>query len=81
MDIDRYKVGEKEFTDWTEAQDEAVELLNSGVEWVNVLIWKDNEWGLIQHLNLKEGVKPGQHWSTSTFAPYYWRLRNLDYEQ
>ena len=27
--LDQYKVGDKIFTDWTEAQDEAVELLNA----------------------------------------------------
>ena len=26
-----YKIGDKEFEDWTEAQDEAVRLLNDGV--------------------------------------------------
>ena len=81
-EIDVYKVGDKEFTDWTEAQDEAVELLNSGEEFVEVLV-KDgsgDDWGLLQELNLERGVKPGQHWSTQTFAPYYWRLRNLDYD-
>ena len=80
--LDHYKVGDKEFTDWTEAQDEAVELLNTGEEFVQVLVKSggDDEWGLLQELNLERGVKPGQHWSTWTFAPYYWRLRNLDYE-
>ena len=80
--LDHYKVGDKEFTDWTDAQDEAVELLNAGEEVVQVLVKAggDDDWGLLQELNLERGVKPGQHWSTWTFAPYYWRLRNLDYE-
>ena len=79
--LDVYKVGDKEFTDWTEAQDEAVELLNGGTEWVSVLIKKhgEDEWGMLQELNLARGVKPGQHWSTWTFAPYYWKMRNLGY--
>ena len=81
-EIDVYKVGDKEFTDWTEAQDEAVQLLNDGEEFVQVLLKKGSgdDWGLLQELNLERGVKPGQHWSTRTFAPYYWRLRNLDYD-
>ena len=78
--LDQYKVGDKIFTDWTEAQDEAVELLNAGEEWVRVLVKNDDGWGILQELNLERGVKPGQHWSTWTFAPYYWKLRNLDYD-
>ena len=78
--LDQYKVGDKIFTDWTEAQDEAVELLNAGEEGGRVLVKNDDGWGILQELNLERGVKPGSHWSTWTFAPYYWRLRNLDYE-
>ena len=80
--LDHYKVGDEEFTDWTEAQDRAVELLNSGEEWVRVSVKKpgEDEWCMLQELNIERGVKPGQHWSTWTFAPYYWRLRNLDYD-
>ena len=32
-----FKVGGKEFEDWTLAQDQAVQLLEDGHEWVQVL--------------------------------------------
>ena len=49
-----YQVGGKEFEDWTDAQDAAVQLLNDGIEYVNILLWneEDQTWGLIQELNL-----------------------------
>ena len=75
-----YQVGGKKFDDWTEAQDEAVQLLNSGVEWVEVLQWsKDHDsWCLLQQLNLEEGIMPpSTGWNTSSLTPYYVRLRNL----
>ena len=34
----QYKVGDKEYDDWTDAQDEAVRLLESGVEYVQILL-------------------------------------------
>ena len=76
-----YKVEDKEFDCWTEAQDEAVRLLNEGQEYVEVLTWskKHNSWGLIQELNLERGIEPKTGtWNTQVLAPYYWRLR---YEQ
>ena len=52
-----------------------------GFSGLHVLIKKhgEDEWGMLQELNLARGVKPGQHWSTWTFAPYYWKMRNLGY--
>ena len=39
-----YQVGGKDFDDWTDAQDAAVQLLEDGHEWVQVLQWdKENE--------------------------------------
>ena len=74
-----YKVGGKEFEDWTVAQDQAMQLLEDGVEYVNVLQWseEDKTWTLIQELNLERGVIPKQNWHTHSLAPYYVRLRNL----
>ena len=74
-----YKVGGKEFKDWTLAQDQAVQLLNDGHEWVQVLQWdeKDQTWGLIQELNLERGIMPNPNFSTSSLTPYYVRLRGL----
>ena len=34
----QYKVGDKEYDDWKDAQDEAVRLLESGVEYVQILL-------------------------------------------
>ena len=75
-----YKVGGKEFNDWTLAQDQAVQLLEDGHEWVQVLIWdKDHEtWGLLQELNLERGIMPDPNFSSSSLAPYYVRLRNYE---
>ena len=74
----RYKVEDTEFDSWTEAQDEAVRLLEEGQEDVEVLIWskKHDSWGLLQELNLERGIKPiPGSWNTQVLAPYYWRLR------
>ena len=74
----RYKVEDKEFDCWTEAQDEAVRLLEEGEEYVEVYQWskKHNAWGMLQELNLERGIepKPGT-WNTQVLAPYYWKLR------
>ena len=73
-----YKVEDKKFDCWTEAQDEAVRLLNEGQEVVEVLIWseKHDSWGMIQELNLERGIKPVPgSWNTQVLAPYYWKLR------
>ena len=76
----QYQVGGKEFDDWTAAQDAAVQLLEDGHEWVQVLQWdKEHEtWGLLQELNLERGIMPDPHFSTSSLAPYYVRLRNYE---
>ena len=74
----RYKVEDNEFDSWTEAQDEAVSLLNEGQEDVEVLIWseKHDAWGLLQELNLERGIKPVPgSWNTQVLSPYYWKLR------
>ena len=75
-----YQVGGKEFEDWTLAQDQAVQLLEDGIEYVQILIWdKEHEtWGLLQELNLERGIVPKQHFSTHTLAPYYVSLRNYE---
>ena len=75
-----YKVGGKEFDDWTLAQDQAVQLLEDGHEWVQVLIWdKDHEtWGLLQELNLERGIMPDPNFSSSSLPPYYVRMRNYE---
>ena len=72
----QYKVGDKEYDDWTDAQDEAVRMLESGVEYVQILL---GDGGLLQELNLERGIMPDPNFSTTTLAPYYVRLRN--YEQ
>jgi len=70
-----YNVEGDEFSCWTRAQDKAVELLKSGVEYVKVLQWSENKkrWGLLQELNLERGIVPDTHFSTYTLAPYYVR--------
>ena len=75
-----FKVGGKEFDDWTLAQDQAVQLLEDGHEYVKILQWdeKDQTWGLIQELNLERGIVPKHSFSTHTLAPYYVRLRNYE---
>lgn len=71
----KYKVGDKEFKNWTKAQDFAVELLKSGVEYVIVFQWNEdkNSWGLLQELNLERGILPNPHFNTWALAPYYVR--------
>ena len=71
----QYKVGDKEYDDWTDAQDEAVRLLESGVEYVQILL---GDGGLLQELNLERGIMPDPNFSTTTLAPYYVRLRNYE---
>jgi len=75
-----YQVGGKEFEDWTDAQDAAVQLLEDGHEWVQVLIWDDEDetWGLLQELNLERGIMPNPTFSSTSLAPYYVRLRNYE---
>ena len=76
-----YQVGGKEFDDWTLAQDAAVQLLEDGHEWAQVLQWdKEHEtWGLLQELNLERGIMPpSAGWNTNSLAPYYVRLRNYE---
>ena len=68
-----YTVGDKEYEDWTEAQDEAVRLLNDGVEYVQIMQGD----GLLQELNLERGIKPENGFNTLALAPYYVRLRGL----
>ena len=75
-----YKVGGKEFDNWTLAQDQAVQLLNDGIEYVTVLQWAEDRqtWCLLQELNLERGIMPpSTGWNTHSLAPYYVRLRNL----
>ena len=74
-----YQVGGKEFDDWTLAQDAAVQLLEDGIEYVNILIWDEERktWGLLQELNLERGIV-GTSFSTHVLAPYYVRLRNYE---
>ena len=74
-----YKVGGKEFEDWTLAQDQAVQLLEDGVEYVNIMQWNDERktLGLLQELNLERGIV-GKHFSTYVLSPYYVRLRNYE---
>ena len=75
-----YQVGGKEFDDWTLAQDAAVQLLEDGVEWVEILEMAedDGQWYLLQELNLERGIMPDPNFSTWTLAPYYVRLRNYE---
>ena len=73
-----YKVEDWQGDSWTEAQDEAVRLLNEGQEFVEVLLWSEEHdaWGLLQELNLERGIKPVPgSWNTQVLAPYYWKLR------
>ena len=74
-----YQVGGKEFDDWTLAQDQAVQLLEDGIEYVNILIWDEERktWGLLQELNLERGIV-GTSFSTHVLAPYYVSLRNYE---
>ena len=74
----QYKVGGKEFEDWTIAQDQAMQLLEDGIEYVSILQWDDERktWGLLQELNLERGII-GKQFNTHVLAPYYVRLRGL----
>ena len=76
----KYQVGGKEFDDWTLAQDQAVQLLEDGIEYVIIMQWnKEHEtWGLLQELNLERGIMPKPNFSTHSLAPYYVRLRNYE---
>ena len=75
-----YQVGGKEYDDWTDAQDAAVQLLEDGVEWVEILEMAedDGQWYLLQELNLERGIMPDPNFSTHSLAPYYVRLRNYE---
>ena len=70
-------VEEKEYEDWTDAQDKAVQILEDDVEWVQILIGDTDDWGLLQELNLERGIVD-KNFNTHVLAPYYVRLR--DYE-
>ena len=74
------KVDGKEYNDWTEAQDAAVQLLEDGVEYVEILEMAedDGQWYLLQELNLERGIMPDPYFSTPSLAPYYVRLRNYE---
>ena len=74
------KVEGKEYDDWTDAQDAAVQLLKDGVEWVEILEMAedDGQWYLLQELNLERGIMPDPNFSTHSLAPYYVRLRNYE---
>ena len=67
-------ISKVEYEDWTDAQDEAVRLLESGVKYVQILV----EDGLLQELNLERGIMPKPNFSTHSLAPYYVRLRNYE---
>ena len=76
----QYKVGGKEFDNWTLAQDQAVQLLNDGIEYVRILQWVEDRqtWCLLQELNLERGIMPpSTGWNTNCLAPYYVRMRGL----
>ena len=75
----QYKVGGKEFEDWTQAQDAAVQLLEDGVKDVEILerAEDDGQWYLLQELNLERGIMPNPNFSSTSLSPYYVRLRNL----
>jgi hypothetical protein len=74
-----YKVQDEVVSCWTNAQDLALKLLNYGQDYVSVVLWneKENEWDLIQELNLDRGIIPKGYWSTWTLATYYTRLKNI----
>tara|TARA_B100000287_G_scaffold246841_1_gene232013 strand:- start:292 stop:561 length:270 start_codon:yes stop_codon:yes gene_type:complete len=75
------EVASEKYEDWTDAQDAAVQLLEDGVEYVQILEMAedDGQWYLLQELNLERGIMPDPNFSTHSLAPYYVRLRN--YEQ
>ena len=68
------QISEVEYEGWTDAQDEAVRLLESGVEYVQIML----DDGLLQELNLERGIMPKPNFSTHSLAPYYVRLRNYE---
>ena len=68
---------ENKYDDWTAAQDKAVQLLEDGVQWVQILIGDDGDWGMLQELNLERGITDNT-FSTWTLAPYYVRLRKYE---
>ena len=74
-----YRVGGKEYEDWTQAQDSAMRLLNDGIEYVTIEQWNETNktWGGLQELNLERGIMPDPYFSTHSLAPYYVRLRGL----
>ena len=68
------QISEVEYEGWTDAQDEAVRLLESGVEYVQIMV---ND-GVLQELNLERGIMPPTSgWNTHCLAPYYVKLRGL----
>ena len=69
----RTPLSKVDYEDWTDAQDEAVRLLESGVEYVQIML----DDGLLQELNLERGIV-GKQFSTHVLAPYYVRLRNYE---
>ena len=73
------EVASEKYEDWTDAQDAAVQLLEDGVEYVQILEMAedDGQWYLLQELNLERGIMPDPNFSTHSLAPYYVRLRNL----
>ena len=75
----QYKVGGKEFENWTIAQDQAMQLLEDGIEYVSIFQWDDERktWGLLQELNLERGIMPDPNFNSYSLAPYYVRLRGL----
>ena len=76
-----YQVGGKDFDNWTDAQDAAVQLLEDGHEYVQILQRNDERktWGLLQELNLERGIMPPSgSWNTHTLAPYYVSLRQYE---
>ena len=74
------EVASEKYEDWTDAQDAAVQLLEDGVEWVEILEMAedDGQWYLLQELNLERGIMPDPYFSTHSLAPYYVRLRNYE---
>ena len=69
----RTPLSKVDYEDWTDAQDEAVRLLESGVEYVQIML----DDGLLQELNLERGIV-GEPFNTHVLAPYYVRLRNYE---
>ena len=74
------EVASEKYEDWTDAQDAAVQLLEDGVEYVQILEMAedDGQWYLLQELNLERGIMPDPNFSTYSLAPYYVRLRNYE---